>query len=302
MQHAVEVETDSSPQPDDADLFQDYVGRRPSGQNAIDRFMASQPLRLGVRFVVPDARVMWPGVVPARQAQPVAIMIPGRLVGEDLRLLIEPAALEVRHQFGTEFVHARRAHRLGKDDEQVKSADAVGIHQQRVQALLDQHLLPAANGSQVSLGRDRIRIVGIVTIDIDRQPARGQIAAGRMDAELARGLPRAEMFAERIDVEKSLAALVAKRHGNDLGGFVALAPNVAPPDIGAIDQVGQHPLGQFRGAVTPLAGNALQVIHAQPSQSGTTAALSTVEIIPPAVAIALRPRKLYIVSASPYRS
>src|SRR5439155_14546077 len=118
-----------------------------------------------------------------------------------------------------------------------------------------------ANRGEVPFGRDAPLIVGIVTIDVDGQPARGQVAAGGVHAELARRLPGAEVLAERIVVEKDLATLVAEGNGDGLGRLVALATDVAAPDIGAVDHVGHRPRGQFVGAVAPLAGNPLQVIH-----------------------------------------
>ena len=58
MQDPVKVEADGPAQPRDAEFVQDHSGRRPGGEEPVDRFVTDQPGRVGVRLVVPDARVV----------------------------------------------------------------------------------------------------------------------------------------------------------------------------------------------------------------------------------------------------
>ena len=142
-----------------------------------------------------------------------------------------------------------------------KPADAVGVHQHRVQPAVGQHLPPALGGRQVALAADRVLVVRVVPVDVDRQPTRRPVPTGTVNAELAARFRLPEVLAKGVVVEAHLAPLRGERCGNGPGRGFGLVADVPSPDVGAVDQVGHDPVGQLVGAGTPLTGDAIEVIQ-----------------------------------------
>ena len=128
------------------------------------------------------------------------------------------AALVIGHQPVGKLVDGSRVHRLGEDHEDVEPADAVGVHEHRVEAVIGQHLPPPLGGRQVALSADPVRVDRVVPVDVDGQPAGRSIAAGRVDAELAARLGLPEVLAQGIVVQVDFSPLGGERAGDKCQG------------------------------------------------------------------------------------
>src|SRR5262245_10616321 len=85
MQHAIKIQADGPWQFRDTTIFENGWWRGSGGEQPVDGVVSLQPGRFGKRLVIPDSRVVWPSVMSAREAQPIAVPVPRRFVGKDFR-------------------------------------------------------------------------------------------------------------------------------------------------------------------------------------------------------------------------